>query len=73
MTRPSGQKGLGGGYHVRVATSKPKSAPDAKAAESKGSRPAPLKRGLPGSEESRKVQRERFATEHHETLRRLGK
>jgi hypothetical protein len=32
-----------------------------------------LKRGLPGDEESRKAQRERFTSEHHETLRRLGK
>jgi len=56
-----------------MATSKPKGAPESKPAESEGSRATPLKRGLPGSEESRKVQRERFAAEHHETLRRLGK
>jgi len=58
---------------VGVATSKPKSAPESKPVESNGSRATPLKRGLPGSEESRKAQRERFAAEHHETLRRLGK
>jgi hypothetical protein len=56
-----------------MATSKPKGALASDPAESKGSRATPLKRGLPGSEESRKVQRERFAAEHRETLRRLGK
>jgi hypothetical protein len=56
-----------------MATSKPKSVPEPKPAESKGSRATPLKRGLPGGEESRKAQRERFTSEHHETLRRLGK
>lgn len=67
------EKRPAGGYDVSMATSKPKGAPESKPAESEGSRAARLKRGLPGSEESRKVQRERFAAEHHETLRRLGK
>jgi hypothetical protein len=32
-----------------------------------------LARGLPGTERERAVQRRRFAEEHRETLRRLGK
>ncbi|MGD0197731.1 MAG: hypothetical protein ABSC56_07485 [Solirubrobacteraceae bacterium] len=56
-----------------MATSKPKRVPEPKSAESNGSPARPLKRGLPGNEQSRKAQRERFTAEHHETLRRLGK
>ena len=69
----TGEKFRVGGYDVCMATSKPKSGPDPKLAESNGSPATALKRGLPGGEESRKTQRERFTSEHHETLRRLGK
>jgi hypothetical protein len=47
--------------------------PERKPAAPNGLPAAPLKRGLPGDEQSRKAQRERFTAEHHETLRRLGK
>jgi hypothetical protein len=36
-------------------------------------KPKDLVRGLPGTESERAEQRRRFAQEHRETLRRLGK
>jgi hypothetical protein len=56
-----------------MATSKPKPEPKAKSAQTNGSPAVPLKRGLPGTEDERTARRKRFAAEHRETLRRLGK
>jgi hypothetical protein len=67
------RKRLAGGYGMSMATAKPKRVPESKPAEPNSSSATPLKSGLPGNEQSRRVQRERFAAEHRETLRRLGK
>ena len=59
-------------YNAIMSTAKPKASP----ASPKTAPPTPkqnLTRGLPGTAQERAEQRGRFAREHRETLRRLGK
>jgi hypothetical protein len=59
-------------YNAGMSAAKPKASP----ASPKTAPPAPkqnLARGLPGTSQERAEQRRRFAREHRETLRRLGK
>jgi hypothetical protein len=53
-----------------MSATKPKSTPSPKVAPPKRQ---DLSRGLPGTDRERAEQRRRFAEEHRETLRRLGK
>ena len=55
-----------------MSATRPKKTATPKAAPSPSKHPD-LARGLPGSERERAEQRRRFAEEHRETLRRLGK
>jgi hypothetical protein len=47
--------------------------PETPKASASSAKPKDLVRGLPGTESERAEQRRRFAQEHRETLRRLGK
>jgi hypothetical protein len=55
-----------------MSTTKPKKSAKPKVAPPPSKRPD-LARGLPGTDRERAEQRRRFAEEHRETLRRLGK
>jgi hypothetical protein len=55
-----------------MSTTRPKKTSTQKAAPPPSKRPD-LARGLPGTDRERAEQRRRFAEEHRETLRRLGK
>jgi hypothetical protein len=55
-----------------VSATKSKKTSTPKAAPAPSKRPD-LARGLPGTDRERAEQRRRFAEEHRETLRRLGK
>jgi hypothetical protein len=59
-------------YNLRMGTTRPKSTNAPKVAPPPPER-RDLARGLPGTERERAEQRRRFAEEHRETLRRLGK
>lgn len=60
------------GYNRTVSDTRPKKASTPKATPPPPKRPD-LARGLPGTDRERAEQRRRFAEEHRETLRRLGK
>jgi hypothetical protein len=60
------------GYNWAMSATRPKKAVTPKKASPPSKRPD-LARGLPGSDRERAEQRRRFAEEHRETLRRLGK
>ena len=60
------------GYNRAMSATRPKRATAPKVAPSPSKRPD-LARGLPGTDRERAEQRRRFAEEHRETLRRLGK
>lgn len=60
------------GYNRTVSGTRPKKASTPKATPPPPKRPD-LARGLPGTDRERAEQRRRFAEEHRETLRRLGK
>jgi hypothetical protein len=55
-----------------MSATRPKKTSTQKAAPTPSKRPD-LVRGLPGADRERAEQRRRFAEEHRETLRRLGK
>jgi hypothetical protein len=55
-----------------MSATRPKKAAAPKEASPPSKRPD-LARGLPGTDRERAEQRRRFAEEHRETLRRLGK
>jgi hypothetical protein len=59
-------------YNPSMSATKPKSAAAPKVA-SPPSKRQDLSRSLPGTDRERAEQRRRFAEEHRETLRRLGK
>lgn len=56
----------------RMSAARPKKIATPKVAPPPSKRPD-LARGLPGTDRERAEQRRRFAEEHRETLRRLGK
>jgi hypothetical protein len=60
------------GYNRAMSATRPKKAATPKASPPPSKRPD-LARGLPGTDRERTEQRRRFAEEHRETLRRLGK
>jgi hypothetical protein len=60
------------GYNWAMGVTRPKKAAAPKKASPPSKRPD-LARGLPGTDRERAEQRRRFAEEHRETLRRLGK
>lgn len=60
------------GYNRTMGITRPKKAATPKVVPPPSKRPD-LARGLPGTEQERAEQRRRFAEEHRETLRRLGK
>lgn len=60
------------GYNWAMSATKPKKIATPNVAPSPSKRPD-LARGLPGTDRERAEQRRRFAEEHRETLRRLGK
>lgn len=57
---------------VVMSAARPK-IPETPKASTSPAKPKDLVRGLPGTESERAEQRRRFAQEHRETLRRLGK
>jgi hypothetical protein len=59
-------------YNPSMGVTRPKSTGSPKASSPPAKR-EDLARGLPGSDRERAEQRRRFAEEHRETLRRLGK
>jgi hypothetical protein len=69
-----GAASTGGWWATMMAMSaaKPKIQAKPKAATSEPKKPG-LKYGFPGTEEERAEKRRKFADEHKETLRRLGK
>lgn len=60
------------GYNRIMSATRPKRTTTPKVAPPPSKRPD-LARGLPGTERERAEKRRRFAEEHRETLRRLGK
>lgn len=60
------------GYNLIMSATRPKRTTVPKVAPLPSKRPD-LARGLPGTDRERAEKRRRFAEEHRETLRRLGK
>jgi hypothetical protein len=60
------------GYNASMSAARPKTPTVPKASPPPAKR-QDLARGLPGTDRERAEQRRRFAREHRETLRRLGK
>jgi hypothetical protein len=72
MSQASGPAQCRQGYNLSMSVTRPKSTDSPKASPPTVKR-EDLARGLPGTDRERAEQRRRFAEEHRETLRRLGK